>query len=41
MAGREQDILDVKQIQEAALYAPEQPRQKNRKLKKKRKRIER
>ena len=27
-AGREQDILDVKQIQEAAVYAPEQPTKK-------------
>jgi hypothetical protein len=36
-AGREQDILDVKQIQKAAVYAPEQPKEKVRKpiLKKK------
>ena len=30
-AGREQDILDVKQIQKAAAYAPEQPKQKAKK----------
>jgi hypothetical protein len=41
-AGREQDILDVKQIQKAAVYAPEQPRQKSGKVKrKKRKGIQR
>ena len=41
-AGREQDILDVKQIQKAAVYAPEQPTQKTGKRKKKmRKGIER
>ncbi len=42
-AGREQDILDVKQIQRAAVYAPEQPKQKARKpvLKKNRKGVER
>ena len=43
-AGREQDILDVKQIQKAAVSAPEQPKRKNGKLlltKKKSKRIER
>jgi len=36
-AGREQDILDIKQIQKAAIYVPEQPTQKSRKpiLKKK------
>jgi hypothetical protein len=42
-AGREQDILDVKQIQKAAVYAPEQPTQETRKpllKKKKRKGIE-
>ena len=33
--GREQDILDVKQIQKAAVYAPEQPTQKPGKRKKK------
>jgi hypothetical protein len=43
-AGREQDILDVKQIQKAAVYAPKQPTKKTGKplLKKKnRKGIER
>jgi hypothetical protein len=41
-AGREQDILDVKQIQKAAAYAPEQPTQKTgKRKKKKRKGIER
>jgi hypothetical protein len=43
-AGREQDILDVKQIQKAAVYAPEQPTQETGKpllKKKKRKGIER
>jgi hypothetical protein len=30
-AGREQDALDVKQIQKAAVYAPEQPTQRARK----------
>ena len=30
-AGREQDILDVKQIKKAAAYAPEQPKQKAKK----------
>ena len=34
-AGREQDTLDVKQIQEAAFYAPEQTTRKTGKLKKK------
>ena len=36
-AGREQDILDVKQIRQAAIYAPEQPLEKTAKplLKKK------
>ena len=41
-AGREQDILDVKQIQRAAVHAPEHLTQKTRKRKKKkRKGIER
>lgn len=43
-AGRDQDILDVKQIQKAALYAREKPRQETGKpllKKKKRKGIER
>jgi len=43
-AGREQDILDVKQIQKAAVYAPEQPRQESGKpllKRKKRKGIQR
>lgn len=30
-AGREQDVLDVKQIQKAAVYTPEQPTQRTRK----------
>ena len=34
-AGREQDILDVKQIQKAAVYSSEQPTRKTVKLKKK------
>jgi hypothetical protein len=34
-AGREQDILDVKQIQRAAVYAPEHPTQKTGKSKEK------
>lgn len=43
-AGREQDILDVKQIKKAAVYAPEPPRRKSQKpllQRKKRKGIQR